>query len=75
MIFFYRILKDLAPKYPVDIIPLTNNSRYSTRSQTNSEINQLYTRTERFKNSFFPYCIKEWNKLDRKILFLASIIQ
>ena len=67
MVFFYKILKNLTPKYLVDIIPLKNNSRYSPRSQANSEINQLYTRTESFKNSFFPYCINESNKLDRTV--------
>ena len=64
MIFFYKKVNELAPKYLTHIIPTTNNLRYSTRSQTNSEINQFYTRTESCKNSFFTYCVKEWNKLD-----------
>ena len=72
MIFFYRIVNELTPKYLTDIIP-TTNCHYGTRSQTNSEINQFYTRTESFKNSFFPYCIKEWNKLDVKIRNLSSL--
>ena len=53
MIFFYRIVNELAPKYLTDILPTANNCSYCTRSQTNSEINQFYTRTESFKNSFF----------------------
>ena len=73
MIFFYRIVNELAPKYLSDIIPTTNNRPYSTRSQTNSEINQFHTRTESFKNSFFPYCVKEWNKLDANIRSLSSL--
>ena len=73
MIFVNRIVNKLAPKYLTNIIPTTNNRRYSTRSQTNSEINQFYTRTESFKNSFFPYCIKEWNKLDVNIRSLSSL--
>ena len=73
MIFFYRIVNELAPKYLTDIIPTTNNRHYSTRSQTNSETNQFYTRTEIFKNSFFPFCIKEWNKLDVNIRSLSSL--
>ena len=72
MIFFYRIVNELTPKYLTDIIPKTN-CHYGTRSKTNSEINQFYTRTESFKNSFFPYCIKEWNKLDVKIRNLSSL--
>ena len=73
MIFFYRIVNELAPKYLTDILPTANNCSYCTRSQTNSEINQFYTRTESFKNSFFPYCIKEWNKLDVNIRSLSSL--
>ena len=38
MIFFYRIVNKLAPKYLTDIIPTTNNRRYSTRSQTQKSI-------------------------------------
>ena len=73
MIFFYRIVNELAPKYLADILPTANNCSYCTRSQRNSEINQFYTRTESFKNSFFPYCIKEWNKLDVNIRSLSSL--
>ena len=73
MIFFYRIVNELAPKYLTYILPTANNCSYCTRSQTNSEINQFYTRTESFKNSFFPYSIKEWNKLDVNIRSLSSL--
>ena len=73
MIFFYRIVNELAPKYLTDIPPTANNCSYCTRSQTNSELNQFYTRTESFNNSFFPCCIKEWNKLDVNIRRLSSL--
>ena len=73
MIFFYRIVHELAPKYLADIIPITNNSSYGTRAQTNSEINQFHTRAESFKDSFCPYCIKEWNNFDVNIRSLSSL--
>lgn len=79
MIFFYKKVNDLAPKYLADIIPLTNNSRYSTRSQTNSEVNQFYTRTESFQNSFSPIpllsfpCLKMFGSSFALVLNLALI--
>ena len=33
----------------------------------------LEARTERFRKSFFPYCVNEWNKLDSRIRDLPSI--
>ena len=67
MIFFYKILNGLAPKYLFDILPVSKNRYYSTRNQSKLELMQFFTRTKRFSNSFFPDCIKEWNKLDTKI--------
>ena len=68
MIFFYKILNGLAPKNLFDILPVSKNRHYSTRNQSNLELSQFFSRTKNFSNSFFPYCIKEWNKLDTKSL-------
>ena len=38
------------------------------RAQSKSELTQFHTRTKSFNNTFFPFCIKEWNKLDAKII-------
>ena len=54
-------------------MPLSKNRHYSTRNQSKLELNQFFTRTKSFSNSFFPYCIKEWNKLDTKIKNLPSL--
>ena len=67
MIFFYKILNGLVPNYLFDILPVSKNRHYSTRNQSKLELSQFFTRTKSFSNSFFPYCIKEWNKLDTKI--------
>ena len=63
MIFFYKILNGLAPKYLFDIL------RYSI----NLELSEFFIRTKSFSNSFFPYCVKEWNKLDTKIKNLPTL--
>ena len=73
MMFFYKILNGLAPKYLFDILPVLKNRHYSTRNQSNLELSQFFSRTKSFSNSFFPYCIKEWNKLDTKIKNLPPL--
>ena len=73
MIFFYKILNGLAPKYLFDILPVSKNRHYSFRNQLNLELSQFFSRTKSFSNSFFPYCIKEWKKLDTKIKNLPSL--
>ena len=40
---------------------------YSTRSSQIDNISNLKTRSNFFRNSFFPSTITEWNKLDRDI--------
>ena len=73
MIFFYKILNGSAPKYLFDILPVSKNRHYSFRNQSNLELSQFFSRTKSFSNSFFPYCIKEWKKLDTKIKNLPSL--
>ena len=46
---------------------------YRRTSKSNQIWNQFFSRTKSFSNSFFPYCIKEWNKLDTKIKNLSSL--
>ena len=67
MIFLYKIVTGLTPKFLFDIIPVSNNSCYNIRAQSKSGITQFYTRTKSFSNTSFPFSIKGWNKLDAKI--------
>ena len=46
MIFFYKILNGLAPKYLYDILPVSKNRHYSTRNQAKLELSQFFTRTK-----------------------------
>ena len=73
MILFYKILNGLASKYLYDILPVSKNRRYIIRNQAKSKLSQFFTRTKSFSNSFSPYCIKEWNKLDTKVKNLPSL--
>ena len=61
--FFYKIVKGNSPQYLSNYLKGNNNSVYNTRSASQISLNTFRTRTEKFKNSFFPFCISEWNKL------------
>mgnify|MGYP001793799177 FL=1 len=64
MCTLFKINFTKKPNYLYDLIP-SENHLYNTR---NSDMLKTYhSRTDFFKNSFFPYSITEWNKLDSSI--------
>ena len=63
---FYKIYKNKSPSYLYNLIP-DRVKFYSTRSSQIDNISNLKTRSNFFRNSFFPSTITEWNKLDRDI--------
>ena len=69
---FYKIKTKRAPKYLYKLIPLKNKT-YDIRS-THS-IGTYFYRTKVFKYSFFPYTIREWNKLDLQLRIEKSFIK
>jgi len=54
----------LTPSYLTKLLQLKTGqkSKYSLRS--NEDFSQIPARTKRFKNSFLPSVITEWNQLD-----------
>ena len=68
---FYKLIKEQSPAYLFQLIP-ENKTPYTTRSIQKSQIPFLKTKTNFFKNSFFPAVILEWNKLDVNIRNSAS---
>ena len=71
MIFFYKILNNLAPSYLRNYLPARLTAPGNLR--TRNPIYPLNIRTERFRNSFYPYCISQWNVLDGRIRDLPSV--
>ena len=61
--FFFKIQSTGLPQYLFDLIP-QNNNIYNTRNTR--KFGAFHCRTDFFKNSFFPYTLGEWNKLDTK---------
>ena len=58
---FFKIKIYGKPKYLLNKIP-SSQIHYNTRNA--DQVETYYCRTDIFKNSFFPYTIIEWNKLD-----------
>ena len=52
-----------------DHIPQRSVTNISLRTRNQN----ILCRTERYQNSFFPFCIKNWNSLDESIRSLPSI--
>ena len=61
---FFRIKSSGKLQYFLNLIP-AGHYCYNTRNL--DQVETYYCRTDAFKNSFFPYTIVEWNKLDLDI--------
>ena len=64
LIAFYKIVHKKAPQYLTDHLPSQDLASISLRKSP--AIYPLDARTERYPNSFFPYCILQWNNLDSR---------
>ena len=58
---FYKMMNNLMPKYTMVTIPQLQQSQYSLRNQ--DVIGRIRARTGKFKSSFYPNCLSEWNEL------------
>ena len=67
---FYKIKNGLAPSYLSDHIPEHCETNTSFRVRNTRA---PFSRTERYDNSFFPYCIKNWNNLEDSVKSLPSL--
>ena len=52
-------------------IPLLQQSHYTLRNP--DVIGRIKARTEKFKSSFYPSCLTEWNELDPEIRLAPSV--
>ena len=62
--FFYKVVNGLAQKYLAYYLNINDNRVYKTRASEHNNVKRFGTRTENFKQSFFPFCVNEWCKLD-----------
>ena len=71
LIAFYKIVNKQAPRYLIDFLPTQDLASINLRKRP--AIYPLDVRTERYRNSFFPYCNSQWKILDNRIMNLLSI--
>ena len=57
---FYKIVNGFAPKYLANYLNINDNWVYKTRASEHNNIKRFGTRTENFKQSFFPFCVNKW---------------
>ena len=73
LIFFYKIVNGLLPNYLYSYLHFSSKEIYPLRSAASSKLRQFSSRTISFKNTFFPYCINEWNNLKADIRNAKSL--
>ena len=71
ILFFYKIVNGLTPSYLRNYLQETPSTLVNLRGR--NAIYPLNIRTERFRNTFFPYCITQWNILDSRIRDLPTV--
>ena len=74
LIFFYKIINGFAPTYLSDNLPpQRGEDDGGAGRRIRPPFVEPFCRTERYRASFFPFCISEWNNLDGGIRNLPSI--
>ena len=67
---YYKITNSLTPSYMNEHIPEQIEPNVSLRRHA---VRTPLCRTSRFANSFFPFCLSEWNSLDDSIKASPSL--
>ena len=68
---FYKFVNNLSPEYTADLIPPLHQPQFHLRDQ--DVIGRLRARTDKFKSSFYPNCLSEWNKLAPELRLAPSV--
>ena len=68
MTLYYKIVNGQTPAYLFDHVP-----KEAPRALRKYVPKAPITRTQRYANSFFPYCINHWESLDSEIKFSTSV--
>ena len=71
LILFYKFINNLTPDYTRDPISPLHETGYPFRNQP--VVGQIRARTEKFRSSFYPDSLSEWNKLDPEIRESPSV--
>ena len=70
LVYFYKIASLNSPNYLYALLP---NKQRSYDPRRSNLFRNYTSHTDYFKNSFFPYCVSEWNKLGPDLRNASSI--
>ena len=73
LIFFNKIVNGLLPNYLYSYLHFSSEEIYPLRLAASSKLRPFSSRTKSFKNTFFPYCVNEWNNLKADIRNAKSL--
>ena len=68
--YFFKIVSLKSPTYLSHLLPANQQSYNPIR---NNLFRNFMTHTNYFKNSFFPFCVSEWNKLSPEVRNSTSL--
>ena len=71
LILFYKIINNITPAYTRAPIPYLQKPFYSF--QVRAVIGQICARTDKYKSSFYPNCLSEWENVDLEIRTAPSL--
>ena len=63
----------MLPDYLYSYLEFPSQEKYPFRSASANIIRPIPTRIKTFKNTFFPFCINEWNNLANETRYAKSI--
>ena len=64
MCYMHKIVNKKSPDYLIEILPGTVNARSGYETRNSKDIDEFKFRTEQFRKSLIPDCIRKWNDLD-----------
>ena len=71
--FMQKVVHKIAPTYLVKLLPNTVNSNVHYELRNSENIEQFTFRTEKFRKSLFPDCVRKWNALDSNLQCEPSV--
>ena len=69
----YKIKHNISPDYLLHLVPIETSQNHISNLRQSNNIQVPFCRTELYKRSFIPFCIKLWNNLNVSIRFAPSL--
>ena len=65
--FMHKVVNKSAPNYLVEILSNAVNVNKHYKLRNEDDIEQFQFRTEKFRKSLFPDCVRKWNSLEKDL--------